>query len=124
MADSRIVDQYGRPIQYDKLTEELAAARTTGIRQVWHQSVANGLTPQRLASILRAAAEGSPNDYLTLAEEMEERDLHYASVLGTRKLAVAGLSVRVEAASDDPEDVRRADQLKELKARTYPAHED
>lgn len=114
MAQSRIVDQYGRPIQYDKLTEELAAARTTGIRQIWHQSVANGLTPQRLASILRAAAEGSANDYLTLAEEMEERDLHYASVLGTRKLAVAGLSVRVEAASDDPEDVRRADQLKEL----------
>lgn len=114
MAESKIVDQYGRPIQYDKLTEELAAARTTGIRQIWHQSVANGLTPQRLASILRAAAEGSANDYLTLAEEMEERDLHYASVLGTRKLAVAGLSVRVEAASDDPVDVRRADQLKEL----------
>jgi len=114
MADSKIVDQYGRPIQYDKLTEELAVARTTGIRQIWHQSVANGLTPQRLASILRAAAEGSANDYLTLAEEMEERDLHYASVLGTRKLAVAGLSVRIEAASDDPEDVRRADQLKEL----------
>ncbi|MDP1363268.1 hypothetical protein, partial [Klebsiella variicola] len=45
MAQSKIVDQYGRPIQYDKLTEELAAARTTRVRQVWHQSVANGLTP-------------------------------------------------------------------------------
>lgn len=114
MADSRIVDQYGRPIQYDKLTEELAAARTTGIRQVWHQSVASGLTPGRLANILQAAAEGSAHDYLTLAEEMEERDLHYASVLGTRKLAISGLSIRVEAASDDAEDVRRADQLKEI----------
>lgn len=114
MAQSHIVDQYGRPIQYDKLTEELAAARTTGIRQVWHQSVASGLTPGRLANILQAAAEGSAHDYLTLAEEMEERDLHYASVLGTRKLAVSGLSVRIEAASDDPEDVRRADQLKEI----------
>lgn len=114
MAQSRIVDQYGHPIQYDKLTEELAAARTTGIRQVWHQSVASGLTPQRLANMLRAAAEGSANDYLTLAEEMEERDLHYASVLGTRKLAVSGLNIRIEAASDDAEDVRRADQLKEI----------
>lgn len=45
---------------------------------------------------------------------MEERDLHYASVLGTRKLAIAGLAIRVEAASDDAEDVRRADQLKEI----------
>ncbi|PHN53939.1 hypothetical protein AO268_23535 [Pseudomonas sp. ICMP 8385] len=114
MAQSKIVDQYGRPIQYDKLTEEQAAARTTGIRQVWHQSVASGLTPGRLASILQAAAEGTAHDYLTLAEEMEERDLHYASVLGTRKLAVSGLAIRVEAASDDPEDVRRADQLKEV----------
>ncbi|MCR4537330.1 DUF935 domain-containing protein [Pseudomonas sp. 18.1.10] len=114
MAQSKIVDQYGRPIQYDKLTEELAAARTTSVRQVWHQSVANGLTPGRLASILQAAADGSAHDYLTLAEEMEERDLHYASVLGTRKLAISGLDIRVEAASDDPEDVRRADQLKEV----------
>lgn len=114
MAQSKIVDQYGRPIQYDKLTEELAAARTTSIRQVWHQSVANGLTPGRLANILQAAADGSAHDYLTLAEEMEERDLHYASVLGTRKLAISGLDIRIEAASDDPEDVRRADQLKEI----------
>lgn len=56
----------------------------------------------------------SAHDYLTLAEEMEERDLHYASVLGTRKLAVSGLAIRIEAASDDAEDVRRADQLKEI----------
>jgi phage gp29-like protein len=114
MAQSKIVDQYGRPIEYEKLTEELAAARTTGIRQVWHQSVASGLTPGRLANILQAAAEGSAHDYLTLAEEMEERDLHYASVLGTRKLAISGLPIRVEAATDDPEDVRRAAQLKEV----------
>ncbi|WP_454843793.1 DUF935 domain-containing protein [Pseudomonas gorinensis] len=114
MAESKIVDQYGRPIQYDKLTEELAAAQTTGIRQVWHQSVASGLTPGRLAAILQGAAEGNAHDYLTLAEEMEEKDLHYASVLGTRKLAISGLSIRVEAASDDAEDVRRADQLKEI----------
>ncbi len=73
MALSKIVDQYGRQIQYEKLTEELAAAQTTGIRQVWHQSVASGLTPGRLAAILQAAAEGTAHDYLTLAEEMEER---------------------------------------------------
>ncbi|MCW0135706.1 DUF935 domain-containing protein [Escherichia coli] len=29
-------------------------------------------------------------DFFILAEEMEERDLHYASVLRTRKLTVAG----------------------------------
>lgn len=114
MAKSTIVDQYGQPIQYDQLTEELAAPRLTGVRQIWHTSVASGLTPGRLASILQAAAEGSAHDYLTLAEEMEERDLHYASVLGTRKLGLGGLSIRVEAASDDAEDIRRADALREV----------
>ncbi len=114
MARSPIVDQYGRAIEYDQLTEEVAAPRITGVRQVWHQSVAAGLTPERLAGLLHAAAEGDARDYLTLAEEMEERDLHYASVLGTRKLALAGLNIRVEAATDDAEDVRRADMLREV----------
>lgn len=50
MARSPIVDQYGRAIEYDQLTEEVAAPRVTGVRQVWHPSVAGGLTPGRLAA--------------------------------------------------------------------------
>lgn len=114
MTASRLLDQFGRPIQYDVLTEELAAPRLASIRSIWHPSVANHLTPGRLAGVLQAAADGDARDYLTLAEEMEERDLHYASVLATRKLAVAGLDVRVEAASDDAADVRHADAVREL----------
>ncbi|WP_164273429.1 DUF935 domain-containing protein [Stenotrophomonas sp. B1-1] len=114
MSTSRLLDQFGRPIQYDVLTEELAAPRLASIRSIWHPSVANHLSPGRLAGVLQAAADGDARDYLTLAEEMEERDLHYASVLATRKLAVAGLDVRVEAASDDTADVRHADAVREL----------
>jgi hypothetical protein len=40
-----------------------------------------------------------------MAEELEERDLHYSSVLRTRKLTVAGIEPSVEAASDDEHDV-------------------
>lgn len=114
MTTSRILGPDGQPIQLDTLTEELSAPSLTGIRQVWHGSVASNLTPQRLSSILTAAAQGDAHDYLTLAEEMEERDMHYASVLGTRKLALVGLDVRVEAATDAAEDVRRADAVREL----------
>ncbi|MNF45533.1 hypothetical protein D3C84_266710 [compost metagenome] len=116
MAQSRILDQFGRPIEYDQLVREIATPQVTGVRQVWHDPVAGGLTPERLAAILQAAAEGDARDYLTLAEEMEERDLHYASVIGTRKLALAGLEVRIESASDDAEDVRRADAVREFMA--------
>lgn len=111
---SRILGPDGQPIQLDVLTEEISAPASTGIRQIWHGSAANNLTPQRLAGILTAAANGDAHQYLTLAEEMEERDAHYASVLGTRKLAVTGLDVIVESATDDKEDIRRADMLREV----------
>jgi phage gp29-like protein len=113
---SRILGPDGNPIQIAVLDEEIAAGGITGIRQVWRNSVADNLTPARLASILSAAAEGSASDYLTLAEEMEERDPHYASVLGTRKLALAGLDPRVDSLSDDAKDVEIADAVRELAA--------
>lgn len=114
MTISRILGPDGRPIELDVLGEEIAAPSLTGIRQVWHGTVASNLTPQRLANILENAAQGDAHDYLTLAEEMEERDMHYASVLGTRKLSLVGLDIRVEAATDSAEDVRRADAVRDL----------
>lgn len=116
MATSRILGPDGQPIQYDVLTQEIAAPAIATIRQVWHGSVANNLTPQRLASILASAAQGHAHDYLTLAEEMEERDMHYASVLGTRKLALVGLDVRVESPTDNADDIRRTDAVREIVA--------
>ena len=118
MADSQIVDHYGRPIKRKALTQEIASASLTGVRSVWNfESVANGLTPERLATVLRDAIEGDADAYLTLAEEMEERDPHYAAVLSTRKLAVVGLDPLVEAASDDAHDIKLADAVRDLVAK-------
>src|SRR5512139_277958 len=100
-----IVDHLGRPVKTQALTTELAAPSLTGIRSVWDASVASGLTPYRLANLLQRAAEGEIAEYLTLAEEMEERDLHYRCEIAKRKLAVASLPVTVEAASDGAKDV-------------------
>ena len=111
---SRILGPDGQPIEYAPLKEEIARGGMTGIRQVWHASEATGLSPSKLARILEDAAQGEAIAYLTLAEEMEERDLHYASVLGTRKLALAGLNIRVDSASDDAADVRIADLVRGL----------
>ena len=95
------------------LTREIAGP--TSIRNPWGSgSVANGLTPQRLASILKAAAEGDHEAYLTLAEEMEERDPHYSSVLRTRKLAVSSLPVTVIAGSEDNQAQELAEDIKRL----------
>ncbi|WP_111745597.1 DUF935 domain-containing protein [Salinisphaera orenii] len=114
MAQSPILQRDGQPYETGELTEELAAPTLTGVRSVWTQGVAAGMTPARLASILQAAADGNAHDYLTLAEEIEERDAHYAAVLGTRKRAVAGLPVHVEAAGEDAQSVKLADAVRDL----------
>jgi len=115
MADITLYDAYGRPVQKNVLTQEIARPSLTGIRSIWnHGYVTGGLTPQRLASLLKNAAEGDADAQLSLAEEMEEKDLHYASVLGTRKRAVSRLPVVIEAASDSPNDIKLADEVRAL----------
>ena len=112
---SPILDAWGRPIQTATLNKTLAEPRLSGVRSIWnHSPVITGLTPAKLVALLRDAAEGNADAYLTLAEEMEERDLHYASVLGTRKRAVVRLPLTVEAASDSTEDVKLADAVRDL----------
>lgn len=109
----QLVDQFGRPVRRQMLTQRLAEPGITSIRSAWSHSIATGLTPARLASILAAAADGQLDDYLILAEEMEERDPHYASVLGVRKRAVSGVAPMVKPASDATADTKIADAVKE-----------
>ena len=111
----KLVDRHGNPIQQEELTQDHAAPSVFGLRQPWFESgISAGLTPARLASILRESALGNSFDYLTLAEDMEERDLHYAGVLGVRKRAVMTLPITIEAASDDKKDIQLADDVRKL----------
>ncbi|MBI1201481.1 MAG: DUF935 family protein [Rhodopseudomonas sp.] len=107
-----LVDQYGQPIRRDVLTQEIARATVTGVRSPITGYPGDGLNPGRLAALLREADQGEPLRYLELAEQIEERDLHYAGVLGTRKRSVSQLDVTVEAASDDKADVDKADMVR------------
>ncbi len=104
----RLVDQYQRPVRRQSLSERVAEPGITSIRSAWSRSIASGLTPARLATVLSNASENDLDAYLILAEEMEERDPHYASVLGVRKRAVSGVIPVVTPASDKPDDVRIA----------------
>jgi len=114
---AQILDQYGNPVKASALTREHGAPSLYSVRQPWHDSVATGLTPSALASLLTAANQGDNYSLLTLACEMEERDLHYAGVLNVRKLAVSGLPLSVESPSDDPADVARTDAVRALMRR-------
>jgi len=107
----------GKPMRARDLQEEKAGPTLTGVRQNTSAHPAVGLTPQRLARLLREAEDGDPTRYLELAEDMEERDLHYLGVIGTRKRSIAQLDLTVEAADEDKASQEQAEAVRELLAR-------
>lgn len=120
---SPLLDRWGRPIERQVLTEELSAATVGGARSPVTGYPGDGLNPVRLAQILRAADMGDPVRYLELAETVEERDMHYTGVLGTRRRSVAQIDVSVEAASDSAHDVKIADMVRDWLSRDELADE-
>ncbi|WP_153769240.1 DUF935 domain-containing protein [Labrenzia sp. CE80] len=113
----QLVDPAGRPVSSKALKSEQAGPQLRAIHRSSAMHPASGLTPRGLAEILRSSIAGDPERYLALAEDMEERNEHYAGVLGTRKRQVSSLEITVEAASDAAEDVRAADLVREITER-------
>lgn len=111
----KLYDAYGREVDTGRLRDEQAAPTMAGVRNIYsvmHPSA--GLTPERLVSIMRQAESGDPFLYLELAEEMEEKDLHYLAVLSTRKQTVAQLDFTVRPASSESADLRNASLVNDL----------
>ncbi|ALF02112.1 DUF935 domain-containing protein [Salipiger abyssi] len=98
-----LLDQFGRPLQKAadaELLERQAVASLGSVRQIQSGHPADGLTPVRLTGLLRAAEMGDATSYLELAEQMEEKDLHYSAVLGVRKRAIRSLELHVTPGDD------------------------
>lgn len=101
-----IYDAAGQPVRVDRkaLAADTDFASVRRFGRPFDDTVASGLTPRRVPAILRAATRGDMFDFLTLAEEMEEREPQYGAVLGTRKRAVSSIDMIVEPASDSDAD--------------------
>ena len=109
-----LYDHHGNVVSTADLKGEVAGPTTASVRSVWAEPMASGLRPETLALTLKEAARGYPDRFLVLAEEMEERDLHYASVLATRKRAITGVEPIVVSASEEREDEKIAEHVKEV----------
>lgn len=99
---SSILGPDGKPIQTKVLSEEVATPTEYGVRRVIEDREASGLTPVRLANLLRDAETGNGRAYLTLAMEMEERYHHYSSQVQTRRLAIEGIEATVQSKEGVP----------------------
>lgn len=108
-----IVDAQGKP--YSRPTKPLDVPASVGVTNPatrWG-SVASCITADRAAAVLRAAKQGNAEAYLTLAEELEERDLHYASLIQTRKFAVSGEEIEILPGDSSARAKRAAEKFKE-----------
>ncbi|WP_425091996.1 DUF935 domain-containing protein [Tropicimonas sp. S265A] len=103
----KLLDQYGRDMKRPaarELDDEIAAPGFGSVRQITQGHPADGLRPQRLAAILKNAEVNDATEFLQMAEQLEEKDLHYAAVLGVRKRAVRNLELVVEAGGETDAD--------------------
>jgi phage gp29-like protein len=100
-------------MQPARLAREVAAPRMSSVRSILSGHPAKGITPARLANLLLSAEQGDATAYLELAEEMEEKDPHYLSVLGTRKRAVSQMPIEVEAAGPSEEEEADAQLIRD-----------
>ncbi len=91
---------FKRPSKAD-LSEEISGPDIGSVRTIQSAHPADGLTPARLGALLREAETGDATAYLELAEQMEEKDLHYAAVLGVRKRAIRRLKLEVIAGDEN-----------------------
>lgn len=109
-----LYDPYGREIIREKLTapmtEQMGAVR---VRDQFSTYPTTGLTPAKLASILKEADSGAVERQCELFEEMEEKDPVLGSKLQTRRLAVQALEMEVLPATDSAEDKAIAAAVKE-----------
>lgn len=99
-----LLDAYGRPMRRParrELEDELSAPSMGSVRQIVSGHPADNLRPERLAAILRSAEVNDPTPFLQMAEQFEEKDLHYSAVLGVRKRAVRKLALVVEPGDDN-----------------------
>ena len=113
----------GREIRREMLAEEIAAPAYGTPRTIFSGHPAQGLDPVRLAGLLLGAEQGDAMAYYELAEEMEEKDLHYLAVLGTRKRAVAQLPIEVEPAGDSAQEKDDAKLVEDWLDRDMLEHE-
>lgn len=114
-----LLDQYGEPIKKENLLdnnnllEEQSGPSLIGARSIVTGYPTFNMHPMRMTKLMIEADQGNPMAYLEMAEQIEEKDSHYVSILGTRKRAVAQMEITVEAASEDPVDEQNAQFIRD-----------
>lgn len=97
MHTSNIVDPSGKPIQVKVLkSQQINQPQMAGLHRRFSEHPSSGLTPAKLASIMKNAEQGDLVAQAELAEDIEEKDAHVFAELQKRKLALLNVDWQIE----------------------------
>jgi phage gp29-like protein len=105
-----IYDQFGRP--YDLSAKKMPERTTMAVAPILDSArdyITNGLTPERLASVFRAADTGDMRAQAELFDQLEEKDGHLLCERDKRKNVILDMEFAVEPAGEDARDQKVAE---------------
>ena len=102
-----ILDQFGRPYPAAQKAPERRPLAAAPLMDSWREYVAAGLTPERLAAILREADQGDVRRQAELFEQLLEKDAHLLGETGKRENAILNVEFTVSPATDSARDQDR-----------------
>lgn len=94
---SKLVDAQGNPLRMNELTSaQTDDAKLGHLHKHFASHPSRGLTPSKLAAILKRAEEGDLIAQCELAEDMEEKDGHLFAELQKRRLSLQGIDWQIK----------------------------
>lgn len=109
-----LYDQFGRPVQRPEKKPDKRPLAAAPISDAFREYVADGLTPARLASVLKDADAGDIGRQAELFDTIEERDGHVIGETSKRRNVILDADFVLEPASDDRRDVQVYEAVLEM----------
>lgn len=106
-----LYDQFNRPIQRAEKKPDRRPLASAPLTDAFRDYVADGMTPARLASILKEADTGDLRRQAELFEQLEERDAHIIGEISKRRNVILEAEFEVTPASEDAKDVQIAEDV-------------
>jgi phage gp29-like protein len=109
-----LYDQFNRPIQRPEKKPDRRPLASAPLTNAFRDYVADGMTPARLAAILKEADAGDLRRQAELFDQLEERDAHIIGEISKRRNVILEADFEVTPASDDAKDVKAAEDVETM----------
>ncbi|MBU1193973.1 MAG: DUF935 domain-containing protein [Proteobacteria bacterium] len=109
-----LYDQFGRPIERAAKKPDQRPLASAPLTDAFRDYVADGLTPHRLAAVLKEADAGNLSRQAELFDQLEEKDAHVTGETSKRKNVILDADFVLAPASDDARDVKVMEDVAQM----------